>query len=283
MNAVLRDAFRLKIQSLTGNPFQDFVDELYVLSFGSDYAPVRQKKDKGCDGILNGDTILAVYAPEKYLLREFKKKYSDDFSGYQANWKSKYPNWRVVYNGEIQANAIEFLKEMKADVEVNQIDHIFHQISRLNSTKQRSLASYLGIDEQFFVNDALEEIIEDLSNEKNDGPIAYLKPMYIPEKISLNFEDQDADTILSEYEVYLPYFENLSGIMAINEDRVTNLKSKVCRDYLSYNGSCKERLTNMTDVYAGKRKGDDLYKKMIRVVLVYFFEQCLIGKKTTKE
>ncbi len=283
MNAVTQGAFLLRIKTLTGIAFQDFLNELYTAAYGSSFVSIKQKRDKGCDGILNGNTILAAYAPEKYELRTFKKKYGEDFDSYKQNWSSTHSNWQVVYNGELQANGAQYLTELKADVQIIQRGQIVAIVASLPWEKKRSLAAYLKVDDQFLINDALEEIIDDLSKEVAPSSIVYAKPLYMPDKVALNFTRIEADTILAEYESYMEYFISLKGLLTADGERVGNLKSKICRDYVGHSGSCNERLTAMTEEYAGKKVGDDWYQKMIRVVLVYFFEQCLIGEKTPHE
>jgi hypothetical protein len=66
MEKVLFNAIKQQIQALKDISFQYFIDELYLKNYGDEFVPIKQKQDRGNDGILHGDTILAVYAPEKY-------------------------------------------------------------------------------------------------------------------------------------------------------------------------------------------------------------------------
>ncbi len=64
MNPLLRRQFRNAIKLLTDHSFQEFVAFLFSTAHGDSFTVLKQKQDKGSDGILNGDTILAVYGPE---------------------------------------------------------------------------------------------------------------------------------------------------------------------------------------------------------------------------
>jgi hypothetical protein len=71
MNNVTENAFRIQIDALKEFAFQAFIDKLYTVIYGNNFTVVKQKHDQGCDGILNNETVLAVYAPEKYDFRAY--------------------------------------------------------------------------------------------------------------------------------------------------------------------------------------------------------------------
>ncbi len=63
------------------------------------------------------------------------------------------------------------------------------------------------------------------------------------------------------------------------------IKWRVIEDYNKLSGNFKSRLNNLSDQYT-KQYGnseDDGYRKYVKVILLYMFEQCLIGKKIDKE
>jgi hypothetical protein len=99
MDEVLREQFKKRIEMRRKSLFQDFCDELFIKKFGQTFQVVKNKRDKGCDGILDNNTILSLYSPEKENLRNFKTKTKEDYEKYVANWKIKYPKWCFVYNG----------------------------------------------------------------------------------------------------------------------------------------------------------------------------------------
>jgi hypothetical protein len=82
MNKVTLKNIKTAVQSLSGNEFQNFIDCFYLIIYRSGFQPVKQKRDKGCDGIINNEIVIAVYAPENYDTRAFERKYRDDFDKY---------------------------------------------------------------------------------------------------------------------------------------------------------------------------------------------------------
>ena len=91
MDKLLKNAFKMQIQSKEGFEFEEFIDELFLLKYGVDnYIPIRRNKDKGNDGtVLPEQKILACYAPRKYNKPDFETKVlgaknkEGDFEKYQ--------------------------------------------------------------------------------------------------------------------------------------------------------------------------------------------------------
>ncbi len=96
----LENIIKIQINSLNGLAFQNFIDKLFELLYEEDYLSIKQKRDKGCDGILN-EMVLSIYSPEKYRIETFKSKTIDDFNKYEKYWQNKYKNWLIIFNGEI--------------------------------------------------------------------------------------------------------------------------------------------------------------------------------------
>ena len=61
------------------------------------------------------------------------------------------------------------------------------------------------------------------------------------------------------------------------------LKNKVITEYGKLSGDFKTRLNNLTAALSGNHKNDQQYKYYVRVVLIYMFEICLIGKRSEAE
>lgn len=101
----IRDALITRNQT----SFQQVVNKIFVYKYKEDYTPVKLKRDKGSDGILFNDTILAVYAPTpriKNIFEEFERKARSDFQSYEDNWKSSHPNFQYL----ITANQGDFFE-----------------------------------------------------------------------------------------------------------------------------------------------------------------------------
>jgi hypothetical protein len=286
MEPIFEYQIRISIEKLKENNFQDFIVDLMVRKYGPKFTPVKQKRDKGCDGIIDNKTIIAAYAPETPILREFKKKVVDDYDKYNANWCGKYPCWCFIYNGEFTAEMVQCIDALGSNVEKWDISHIMDIIRGLNWAKKREIATSLGIDEKYFINDVLKNVVEDLTRNSKQGLslTEHKKPVYIEEKIELNFSKEDVQGILTEYEEALPYLTELKNVLkAYTDEEVTSLKSKVIANYGKLAGDFKTRFNNLNEGLAERNKNDDVYKYYVRVVLIYFFEACLIGQRTKGE
>lgn len=292
MDKVLFTVIEQQISSLKEISFHYFIDELFIKYYGDDFIPIKQKRDRGNDGILNEDTILAIYSPEKYTLRAFKKKVEDDFESYTKNLSGKYPKWQVIFNGKFTNDMVQFVKSLKNDAQIISIEHILELIKNLGWGKQKEIADYLKIDNQFLIYDILAKVINDLMKDKNKKRIEDIenvpdKATYIEEKIELNYSIDDIETAVNEYEDSLLFFTIIKDIIKGYDDEDKKvLKNKISIDYNNNFLRCndfKNTLNQLTEIYSERYKNDDIYKFYVRVALIYFFEQCLIGEKTGEE
>jgi len=286
MDKLLKNAFKMQIQSKEGFEFEEFIDELFLLKYGVDnYTPIRRNKDKGNDGtILPEQKILACYAPRKYNKTDFETKVlgatnkEGDFEKYQKNWKDKFPNWEMYVNHEVSPEQFTLIQDLDGNTSIKGIDQILSTIDELVSSKKRKLAAYLGI-ENFFIQDYIQDIINDLHFDR--------KSLVPPQqKIELNFAQEDWDGMNSETVLVMEEFNTITNILSgYNDDEINTLKRRIINDYNKLSGSFKERLYNLTDQYTtayGNIK-DDEYVKCVKSILLYMFEQCLIGRKTENE
>lgn len=288
MNAPLRNVFELQIKSLKGFNFQDFVSELFLLKFGErDFIPPRKVKDKGCDGIISSERrVVSCYAPEINNQREFLKKVNDDFNLYKKNWEKDYPNWMFITNLEVNPDQVKKINELKKDTQFIGIKNIIALIEDLYSFQRKKLGKYLKIEDTYFTRDYLGEIFEDLlkGSDIEDMRVPYSKPPYIPDKIELNFNKEDIEGALHEYELVCEYFTQISSLLSGYDTEIGRIKLKIITDYNKFPGSLsfKERLKLQTQGYLEKyaTENDNDYLFYIRSILLYIFEQCLIGRKT---
>ena len=80
------------------------------------------------------------------------------------------------------------------------------------------------------------------------------------------------------------YFAQLKDVLKLYQDfEIDSLKTKVSSTYNKLAGDFKTRLNNLVDLLSERNKNDDYYVMFLRIVLIYFFEICLIGKKTESE
>jgi len=287
MDSILETLFKAALEVRKDTSFQDVVDTIYSKRFGSGFTSLKQKRDQGCDGIVDNKRILAVYAPEKPNLRDFKKKADEDFGKYKDNWETNYPEWEFVYNGEYTALMIQHLDSLKGDCLKTDINRLLGLIGEMPHFKRRELATELSINEQFIINDVLKAVIEDLfklSEQCVEGSKPHESPPYIEDKIRLNYDEKDVEDALKEYECVVEHFGELKDVVRSYQDfEVGALKTKLIDCYGKLSGSFKERLDALTEQFSERNKNDDYYQFFVRVVLIYFFEICVIGDRPESE
>ncbi len=292
MNRPLQNSFRLQIQSLNKFDFQNFITKLFMFRYGAEnYIPPRDIKDKGADGIITKkETVVACYGPDKIDKKRYTKKIEDDFKSYSDHWQSKYKNWMFVTNNDIPEWAIKKINLLKKDSSPVGLKNLLQIVDELSSFQKREIGSYLNIEKELFAQDYLKEIIEDLIKETSftDENIEYKKQIYFPDKVSLNLKQEDIDSVFQEYDIYFEngIFNEIKSLLFGYEDEDTNkLKVRIINDFNNKTGEFKIRLQQLTEKYLDKysSENDDEYLFYIRAVLIYLFEQCLIGIKTKGE
>lgn len=287
MDNILREILKVKIRGLKATAFQDALDRINLCIYGEGgFQRVKQKHDGGSDGIINGETILAVYAPEKYNLSDFKKKVGDDFKSYTANWESTHSKWIVVTNLEATAQMIKFVNELKAGASVLCIEGLLQKIDKQTWTVKTAIFRALDIPDHYLSNDVISTVIEDLIQiSTQDEPFEpYEKPAYIQDKIELNASVEHVATFMDEYEESLAIFPIISTVVkSRSQGSIAAIRSKVRSTYTSLSGSFEQKFNELVDIMCQGKSRDDYYSHNMRIVMLYFFEQCLFGKKPKSE
>jgi len=292
MNTPLHNSFKVQIENLCKYGFQDFITKLFMLRYGvENYISPRDIKDKGADGIIvNDETIIACYGPEKVVQKRYLDKIEGDFKSYSSNWKKDYKNWMFVTNNDIPVWAIQKITSLKKDTKQIGLKNILQFVEELSSSNKRELGRYLNIQTELFAKDYLNEIIEDLIKDISftDENTKYKKQIFFLDKVKLNYAQDDIDGVLHEYDVYFEggVFTEIESLLFGYEDEDTNkLKIRIISDFNDKSGDFKSRLQQLSKKYLDKfsSENDDEYLYYIRAVLIYLFEQCLIGAKTKEE
>ena len=287
MDNIARELLKVKLQSFKGSAFQDKIDRIFLIIYGDEgFVRIKQKRDKGSDGILEGSTILAAYAPESYLLRSFKAKISLDYKSYEKNWQDTYPKWMVITNLESTAEMVIFVSSLKEGSSIICIEKLLEIIRKQTWTNKSSIFTALDIPDKYLTNDVLATVIEDLISACDDETTfySYESPAYIKTKIDLNISQDNVDAFLNEYEDCLAVFPYLQHVMkSNNSNNIASIRSKVTRSYTEVSGTFEERFGLMVRNLSKDKVVDDYYTHYMRVVLIYFFEQCLFGKKVEEE
>lgn len=295
MEQLLKNAFKIQIESKRGFDFEDFVDELYLLKYGSDnYLPIRRVKDNGNDGtIVSERKILACFAPKKYTRKEFEDKVlgtktkTGDFEKYKTEWENEFPNWQMLVNHDVAPEQLTIINNLDGNTSIKGLKQIIAIIEDLPTSKLRKLAKFLEID-GFIIQDYIRDILDDLLNNSvvNEEIIKYKHAPYIPKKIEINYGKEDVDGALSEFQEISQNFGVVENILSgYEDDEKGKIKFRAIDDFNKLSGSFKEKLNNLTLQYAEKYGNieDDDYRFYVKTILLYMFEQCLIGKKTEKE
>jgi|GEM_PF-1162348 len=287
MDNIVREILKAKIASFKGTGFQDALDRVLLCIYGEvGFQRVKQKRDGGSDGIVNGDTVLAAYSPERYSLTDFKKKVKGDFDSYSNNWASTHNGWNVITNLESTAQMIKFVSSLKDDARIICIESLLQLISRQTWTVKLSVFRALDIPERYIANDVISTVIEDLIQLSDEGTSfkPYEKPAYIQDKIALNVSVEHREAFIDEYEDSLALFPMVAHVVkSRSQASVSAIRSKVRTTYMSLSGSFEQKISELVNVMAQEKSIDDYYKHNMRVVMLYFFEQCLYGQKPSSE
>ena len=293
MNTPLHNIFEIQIKNLKGFSFQGFMTQLYLLKYGANgFLPPREVQDKGSDGIiLSEKRVVACYGPNGYELRAFFKKAKDDYISYTENLQKQYPNWSFTCNLDVPQEAITKIhNELCQDAPILGIKNVLALIFELHASQRRCLGEYLKIDKDYFAKDYLSEFLSELlkRSEFTENNIPYKGVIYTPKKIELNYSFEDIEGALNEYNLFLEdgVFKSIENTLQGYEDEdQTRIKLKLIYDYNNSSGPFKLRLKNLTENYRLQYSSlnDNDYLFYIRAVLIYLFEQCLIGKKVDSE
>lgn len=287
MDNIVRELVKTKIKSLKGTYFQDAMDRIFMCIYGDiGYQRVKQKRDGGSDGIISGNTIIAAYAPENYDLRDFKKKVLGDFESYKNNWLDTHPNWKVVTNLEATAQMVKHVESLKSGTPIICIETLLQLISEQSWSKKQNIYRGLDIPQHYLSNDVISTIVEDLILQCDTGAKfkPYSKPAYIEDKIELNVSEENRSDFTEDYEEFLLKFPIIQNVIGnTSQTNVSSIRSKIRETFMGLSGSFENKFQRLVELMSKEKFNDDYYRYNMRVVMLYFFEQCLFGKKPASE
>lgn len=289
MTGALKRIFESHIELIQGFDFEEFIKEILLIRHGaSGFIPTRPKRDKGCDGIIvEPKTIIACYGPKKYDSKAYAKKAKEDYSEYLKHWETDYKHWQFVFNGKLGPDAINAITGLCSDSVPWGLDNIMSIIeNEFNATQKRRVAELLGISKSQISQDYLEEILENLLSRTITNPTELYQfrknnLIDVEDKIKLNYNKNDISIALQEFEDMLPEVIVTGKLFsAFQDEEQDRIKTRVRNDYKNSNGIFKERLKIMTENYLQQYSAinDDVYRYNVTSVLLYLFEQCLIGE-----
>ena len=287
----LKNLLNYKIVDKHGLAFQEAINELFQLYYRENFIPIRPKHDSGNDGCLKDKTrLFAVYAPEtKKSFSEVKTKLISDFDKYQAN-NSEYKTFTFVYNNPEASITDITAQELKLEDDKNidfwtrgyLLDFI---IKELPLCKIREFATdTLQISKDQFDFSILEWVIDDMQKEFGDeNDINYQPPIDITEKIEINFDKSDIDSIKEKMLQFQKDFPKIKEILK-DESTAKVLKNKVMQSYTETEpGKIFIERVKIMRKHLSNDSRDDNYLYYVDCIIFYCFEQCLIGRKTKND
>lgn len=285
MDTTVKEILKTKISSLKELRFQEFINNLFIICYGVDFVVVKQKHDKGSDGILLNSKVIACYAPESYDLKDFKTKISGDYKSYEKNWETTHPEWIVVYNGPFLANMIKHVDSLKKNAIKFGIDNILDLIDLQNWTKRNKIHESLGIGSEYVKYDIIEEAIKDIIQFSEVGAASKLEiPISPAAKIELNYTLDEIEDAINDFEAYCLNASFISDVLADYNEQYPVLIDKVRSDFSKYDKSFsfKDRFELIINQYSknARKQDDDIYVYYVKMLMLYCFEQCIIGKKS---
>lgn len=287
MDNIAREVLKTKLVSFKGTGFQDAIDRVFLTIYAEDdFVRIKQKRDQGSDGILNSNTVVAAYAPEKYSLNDFKKKVKSDHTSYLNNWADTHENWMVVTNLEMTSAMLKFITSLKGDTKSMCIEQLLEFISKQTWTKKSAIFNALDIPDKYLTNDVLDTAVNDLIKLCDGGTTfqPYEQPIYIRTKIDMNVSEDCRDLFLDDYEEALSIFPMLQNVIqSRNSTVISAIRSKIRVTYSGLSGPFDNKFNSMVSALSGIKEVDEYYKYHMRIILIYFFEQCLFGQKTDEE
>lgn len=286
MKDPLKTVVRKAIEARTGFSFQDSVVTLLKFRYGTDQVvPLRRVKDKGADCFLLPEVcVVACFGCEKYDKAEALRKIKDDYASYCENWKETHPNWKFVVNHSVSPD--EFSAVSGKGGTILGLDDLVFIIGELTSGSMRSyLINHLNVEPLFLARDSVKDILDGILHyDESNGPLAstnYIKSPDLAEKIKVNFLQEEWQAACDEFEDLMPHFNLVSAIYkSYGDDEINIIKQRILLDFSNVRGnSFKEKINALTTDYKLKyaHDGDDEYGLYIRCVILYLFEQCLIG------
>ncbi len=292
MSDILGKIFKSQIERTFGNDFEEFIKDFFLIYYGNgNFISTRKVKDDGSDGNLNSESaIIACYGPgPKATKANFRKKSKEDYSLYVKKWSNQYVNWWFIHNRDNSPDAIRQIKSLGNNTKLLGIEELVKMFEDMNKAKQRKIARLLNIGEEYFARQYVKEIIEDILQACEGDKISiitYKRPLYIDDKIKLNFSEEQVDQMREEFSISLEVFGILADILSDYEEdgASSKLKSKVLYDLsLIAQGDLKYKINALVEKYEALFSYSDDYLYYLKAFVLYLFEQCLFGIKTEQE
>ena len=291
-NRTLRKILIGIIEKWTELEFNKRIEEIFQIVYKDEFVSIKQKRDLGSDGIIESEKItLACYAPERYELKKYKKKIKDDCEKYRNHYQHKY-KLRFITNQEIRAEVKATLEEECPDAEIWGVNELVTYILKgvSASKRRRILKDVFELDDEEIAFDIIEEIVEEILEGNYDQietkNISYKTPLDLYKKIEKNFKNENYIEMIKKKteDIYPEYAILIHKIIeALDENLKTTLKNRIINEYYESIESLSNKpfefiYNKLINRFASKYPDDDEYRKGVEMLLLYIFEQCLLGK-----
>lgn len=277
---------RAQLQQLKGDDFQDFIARLQFATHGvQGFQALRRTHDKGSDGLVTHlGCSIACYGPEDKTFKAFKKKIAGDYRSYAANWKAKYPKWRVYINREPSPDELNLVVGLHSGACLFGVSSIMEELRALPWSQKLPLYAFLQIDSALIGRDFLQPILDDLVSERIQsvaGKYDHLAPDF-EVKLRLNYAPAEVDGAIALAQLTLDQQAAADAALSAYEDiELTRIKSRVAMDFAqtaaipSFSGRVEQLKTQYDAKYNSGQ--DDGMRTYIHGLLMVLFAQCIFG------
>ena len=289
--SLIADMLSNKLRNTSGTSFNELIDDIFHIIYGENYKSVKQKRDLGSDGIIESERIsIACYAPESYDARKFKAKMEEDYKKFKGNYAGLGYSFRFITNIKLLGSIITHFKELCPDGDIWGLEEIISFIRRQPPKIRRViLTDIFGVEKEFVIYDVIEEMIDEiimLDKTSNNYSIRYSPPTELLRKIEINFKNEGfREYLVRLVENLYPEYSFLFGevFKSMEAKEIETLKMKVLDRtgtlFLEKN-SFDEVFSALINDFSDKYPNDDEYRKHVTMLLIYIFEQCIIGRRT---
>ncbi|MFI8711991.1 hypothetical protein [Brevibacillus brevis] len=130
-----------ELKKSDGTQFEKLFSKIMKQIHGSKYQRTQTNRgDKKADGVLEGTTVFAVYAPEVYTDPKAKEKISEDYEGFISNKKNGYwekiTRWVFVVKSKrdgVTASLLDYVSSHNGDEGVSTEIWVLEDIKKLVS------------------------------------------------------------------------------------------------------------------------------------------------------
>ncbi|MDB5813844.1 MAG: hypothetical protein JWN23_961 [Rhodocyclales bacterium] len=292
-DALYQIELRVRLESLTGFVFQDFIERLHYKRYTADrFTNLRPVRDGGCDGLVENvpePFAIAAYGPDQHVLRKFKRKATEDHSLYKSNWQKRCPAWRLYINCEPSPEQLNHIHALGKHTSLWGTTRLLNMIEELDWPQKYALCKFLGIEEALLGRDIIRHLLDDLLSGRvqHDNIESRLAAPDIQAKIELNYAPEDWLDVAKHAQLTVqPQIEVSDALAAYSDAELTVIYNRLTDDFgeTQFVAGFGNRMRALQWKYQEKYNAsqDDFIRLYIDAFLAYVFHRCLIGTDPKK-